>query len=348
MEKKIKDEDKPLVLHPSSFIFHLLTFFFMRPPKFITDFVYPNIERLIDLIFMASLPVGIVAVLGMMVAAWRGQWLWAALALGVVLCAAIGIYARFIAPKQLQVRRLQIGQKAANTAPTYTVVYFSDLHVGRFKRAHWTSHVVNAINAHIPDLILYGGDFYGHPPAHLQLSDLLHPLQNLRARLGVFAVLGNHDHGLHDRTPRKDELKVLLSTLNIRILHNESIAIAEGLRITGIGELWVDEHNIEQAFAAVNPNATESHIVIAHNPDLMQEIPYPADLFLFGHTHAGQIYLPFAPSLGVPVKYNLYRGSYHLPQGHVYITSGCGEASTPTRLNTWPEIVIIEVWGAAN
>ncbi|MCW1970899.1 MAG: metallophosphoesterase [Anaerolineae bacterium] len=319
----------------------------MRPPKFITDVVYPNIELLIDLIFLSSLPIGIAALIGTLIAAWQGLWLWAGLGLVMLACAAIGIYARFIAPKQLHVRRLHIGTPENGTPPAYTIAYFSDLHVGRFKRAEWTQRVVDAINAHTPDLILYGGDFYGHPPAHLRLADLLGPLAQLKSRLGVFAVMGNHDHGLHDRTPRKAELHAVLPQVNIRILHNESFIAANeagGLRITGLGELWVEEHDVAQAFAEAAEASAACHLVIAHNPDLMQEISHRADLFLFGHTHAGQIYLPFAPSLGVPVKYNLYRGSYHLPQGHVYITSGCGEASTPTRLNTWPEIVIIEVW----
>lgn len=323
----------------------------MRPPKFITDIVYPNIELLIDLVFLSSLPIGMAALIGVLVAMWQGLWLWAGVGLLVLSCAAIGVYARFIAPKKLHVRRLHIGTPTDGASPAYTVAYFSDLHVGRFKRAEWTQRVVDAINAHTPDLILYGGDFYGHPPAHLRLTDLLHPLAKLQSRWGVFAVLGNHDHGLHDRTPRKDELRALLPQLNIRILHNESFIVADadsgagGVRITGLGELWVEEHDIAQAFtqAAAGPFA-DCHVVLAHNPDLMREIAHRADLFLFGHTHAGQIYLPFAPSLGVPVKYNLYRGSYYLPQGHVYITSGCGEASTPTRLNTWPEIVIIQVW----
>jgi predicted MPP superfamily phosphohydrolase len=66
-------------------------------------------------------------------------------------------------------------------------------------------------------------------------------------------------------------------------------------------------------------------------------------LFLFGHTHHGQIHLPFAPSVAIPTDSDFYRGVYRLKQGTIYVSSGTGETTTPTRLNAPPEIVVIEI-----
>jgi predicted MPP superfamily phosphohydrolase len=112
----------------------------------------------------------------------------------------------------------------------------------------------------------------------------------------------------------------------------------------GVAELWVQDDDVDMAFEpnpACPPHANEWVLCLGHNPDLMQKIRHRADLFVFGHTHAGQIYLPFAPGLAVPIRSKLYRGMHLLRQGMVYISSGCGEASTPTRLGTLPEVVVI-------
>ena len=85
-------------------------------------------------------------------------------------------------------------------------------------------------------------------------------------------------------------------------------------------------------------------IVLGHNPDLMSDIAERADLFIFGHTHGGQINLPVITRYIVPVDGKYYRGQYPLPQGLVYVSSGCGETTTPTRLGTQVEIVSVTLY----
>lgn len=310
-----------------------------RPHWLVTDVIYPTVERLVDFVFLASLPILIMALAAGAVVIAQKRLDLATLSLLIVLAASVGVYARYIAPYRLRVTRLQLDSQNTQTR----VVFFSDLHVGRFKRAAWAQKVVDLINAQQPDLILFGGDFYGHPHRSDTLAKLLAPLSQLRAPLGVFAVFGNHDHGLHDVANRADELRDALPPLNIRVLTNESAQVTPRLRVVGIGELWVNEHAERETLDALLAPSDMRTIVIGHNPDLMQLISPRADIFLFGHTHAGQIYIPLFPSLGVPVRGNLYRGWHMLPQGAVYISAGCGEASTPTRLGTHPEIVVFEI-----
>lgn len=313
------------------------------PSSFLTEWFLPIVGRLIALSANATVAI---APAGVILAAYGALTAQAELALaGAALAglAGVGLYARFVAPFRLRVTRLnlptQTGAKAAAAQPL-RVCFFSDLHAGRYKRAGWLAQVVDLVNAQSPDVVLIGGDFVGHLDGH-GLDQLLHPLRRLRARLGVFAVPGNHDYGLPgpDMTP---ELEPLLAGYGIRVLKNECAPLGTRHQVVGVDELWADRDNVARAFAHADPS--RATIFLGHNPDVMTKVRpnQRALIFLFGHTHAGQIYLPFLPGFGVPVKTNLYRGLHHLPQGAVYVSSGCGESETPIRLGTAPEIVVFE------
>ncbi len=270
---------------------------------------------------------------------------------------ALGVYARLVAPFWLRVKHLEIGgpgrgsrhgepQGDAKPLKPIRVVFFTDLHVGRVKQAAWTRKVVELVNAQHPDVVLLGGDFVGHVDAEV-IPGMLAPLADLRAPLGVFAVLGNHDYGL----PGVDHsalLQGLFRRMGIRLLRNENLRLADRLELIGIDELWEDYADVPRAFAGTqrelpHREPAQRRIVLGHDPDLMAQIDRKADLFLFGHTHGGQIYIPYFSRFIVPVQHGLFRGEYHLPQGLVYVSYGCGETTTPTRLGTRPEIVCVDV-----
>jgi predicted MPP superfamily phosphohydrolase len=113
-----------------------------------------------------------------------------------------------------------------------------------------------------------------------------------------------------------------------------------------VGELWLHVfgfHELRAAYAEVAN--TGALIVLGHNPDAMHEVAQAdtADLFLFGHTHAGQIHLPFWPGFGIPCRGPWFRGEHTLPQGRIYVTSGIGETSSSCRLGTTCEVVVVRV-----
>lgn len=322
------------------------------PSSFLTEWFLPIVGRLIALGADATVAL---APAGILVAAYGAVTAQLSLALaGVALAglAGLGIYARFVAPFRLNVRKLELhthhaanGMVAgADPAQPLRVCFFSDLHAGRYKRAAWLTQVVELVNAQSPDVVLIGGDFVGHLDGHTRhtLDQLLHPLRNLRARLGIFAVFGNHDYGLPgpDVTP---ELEPLLADYGIRVLRNECVPLGARHQLVAVDELWADRDNVVRAFGHADPSRTT--VFLGHNPDVMAKVKPDqcAAVFLFGHTHAGQIYLPFLPGFGVPVKTDLYRGLRCLPQGIVYVSSGCGESETPIRLGTSPEIVVFDV-----
>ncbi|MFN4292770.1 MAG: metallophosphoesterase [Thermoflexales bacterium] len=316
----------------------------------------PFAEWVIDWVFFSSAVVAPLAAVAAVYYGFTGAPAWAAACAIVAAVATWGAYARFVAPWQLRVKRLKIaprrespseGAPPAASRPPLKVVFFSDLHLGRFKRQDWAQRIVEAVNAQSPDLVLIGGDFVGKT-ACCDIADLLAPLRHLKATRGVYAVLGNHDYGIPG-PDHSDELIQLFPQLNIRLLRNECVAIGDDVLLVGVDELWTGRDDLHGALASYRRAPNMRVIVLGHNPDLMLKLdgrrapPLLRDaFFIFGHTHQGQIYIPLLPGLAIPIKSKFYRGLHHTPYGALYVSSGCGENSTPTRINTWPEIVVFE------
>lgn len=312
------------------------------------------VDRAIDPFFKSSAliaPVGAAAAMGF---AASGM-LWPAVVSGLLgLVGAVGVYARFVAPFRLKVKRLDarkfIDMPAADAAGSsgrrLRVCFFSDMHLGEFKRQAWASMLVNRVNAEQPDLVLIGGDFVGKVDC-CELDELFAPLAELRAKHGVYAVLGNHDYGIPGPDLSNDLLE-MLPRYGVRALRNGCVQIDDGVHLVGLDELWASGADFHGAASAcAKPGAIT--LVLGHNPDVMSDIATDKvrdprrTLFLFGHTHHGQIRVPFMPGAAIPIVGTLYRGMYKLPQGAVYVSAGTGENTSPTRLGTVPEIVVFDL-----
>lgn len=323
------------------------------PSKFVAKSVGHFTEWALDKVFVSSAVVAPVAAIAAVVLAVSGFGLMALAAAIVAGLAGIGIYARYYVPWQLRVKHLpneamgRFAHVRSASAKPIKIVFFSDLHLGLYKRREWAQKVVDLVNAQLPDVVLIGGDLVGQTKC-CDIAEMLAPLAQLRAPLGVFAVLGNHDHGLPGVDHGQD-LAEILPSLNVRLMCNECVRLSEDLRLVGVEELWTDRDDLPRAIHTCDSGHGRL-LVLGHNPDLMARIEHdypPIDtrdaFFLFGHTHQGQIHLPFAPGLAIPITSHYYRGTYHTEFGSLYVSSGLGESGTPTRFNTWPEIVVLEV-----
>jgi predicted MPP superfamily phosphohydrolase len=323
-----------------------------QPSNNIVKSVGPLFEFLFEKTFFFSPVIALIAAAGALLFFMNGAIAPGVLALLAVVCAMIGVYARFYVPFQLRVTRLNTGELGVPSLQSpgrqpFKVVFFSDLHAGLYKRQAWGQRIVDAVNAESPDVVLIGGDFVGKTEC-CDLKELLAPLAGLKPRVGAYAVLGNHDYGLPD-IDHSQELIHLLHAMNIRVIHNECVPLRDDLRLLGVDEIWTEKDDLAGALARCEACA-ERTLVLGHNPDLIlrlgeahESLRQHGAFFLFGHTHHGQIHLPFAPGLAVPIKSEYYRGMYHIPFGAMYVSAGVGESGTPTRLNTWPEIVVFEI-----
>lgn len=208
-----------------------------------------------------------------------------------------------------------------------------------------------------PAVALIGGDFLYHPGANIEPEidtavDIVRPL--VEAGIPTYAVLGNHDYGMSSRTasPRTEEaerLETALESAGIEVLENESVQLAlpnsnEPLYLVGVGSLWANRDNVEQALSNVPENSPR--ITLMHNPDTFEKFPpNSAPLGVAGHTHGGQVRVPGTPQwswLKFTQKDKVYADGwakgYGEPGNQLYVNPGIGMSYAPIRLFCPPEL----------
>ena len=218
------------------------------------------------------------------------------------------------------------------------IVFVSDIHHGPFFSRARVADMVERINKLHPDLVVLGGDYVHR--SSIYLLPFFDELRKLQAPLGIFAVLGNHEHWSDVRLTRE-----LMARNGINSCDNKSSWVKRGdgrIKVGGVGDWWEGRQNL----AATTEDVKESDfcILVSHNPDYLEEIPTAlVDLTLSGHTHGGQVTLF---GLWAPQVPSLYKQKYRygmVTSGKMksYITSGVGTITPPVRFFCRPEIVLI-------
>lgn len=265
----------------------------------------------------------------------------AALMLGLV-CTLV--YAFFIEPNRLVMHEETIQlQNWPASFNNLKVAVVSDLHVGSpFIDAQKLQLIVTKINQAQPDLIVLLGDYviqnvWGGKFVEPEI--IAENLKGLRARYGVYAVLGNHDWWYGD-----ERIKRALEANGIRVLDDDVARIeqnGQAIWLAGLKDAWTNRTDIEGTLRKV----TDENPVIAltHNPDLFARIPTRVVLTLAGHTHGGQVNLPLVGRLRVPSMYGQRYAAGHIVENnhHLFVTTGVGTSIIPIRFRVPPEIVIL-------
>jgi predicted MPP superfamily phosphohydrolase len=236
-----------------------------------------------------------------------------------------------------------------------TIAFLSDFQRNDADPA-FVQRAVDLVNARNPDLVLLGGDYVERSTDEFPSIE---PLKGLKSKHGVYGVMGNHDYLAFgfakevggDSILAQQILKFLETPNNtdnnqndkepIKILRNEKVIINESLTLIGLDDLWAHLRDEQKAFS--DKENMGYRILLSHNQEELDIKKETADLFLFGHTHCGQIRLPGVGSIpkvmGFSGDYD--KGHYILEDDtHVYTT--CGLAPAPRLLNP-PEISIIKL-----
>ncbi|MEA2287263.1 MAG: uncharacterized protein QOJ21_3306 [Solirubrobacteraceae bacterium] len=221
------------------------------------------------------------------------------------------------------------------------VALVSDLHTGApHVGEDRLSRVVEAVNAQGPDLIVLLGDFIDpnvRGGSAVEPEAVARRLAGLRARLGVFAVLGNHDW-----QNAGAEMAGALREAGIPVLEND-VVDAGPLHVAGLADLRTREPDVAGTLARVPEGAPV--IVLSHDPDLFPQISGRVALTLSGHTHGGQIAIPRMRRRAIPSRFGERFARGHIVEGgrHLYVTSGVGTSGWPVRLLAPAEIVILRL-----
>ena len=215
----------------------------------------------------------------------------------------------------------------------YRIAFLTDTHVASFMRRAFYRRCVEEVAKFAPDLVLLGGDFVTWKRHIPLLGDRL--LDGLTARDGVFAVRGNHDYwaGI-------EQIESTMSRAGVQFLTNKNVTIRRGtshLSLIGIDEVYRGNPDPAAAFNGLEPGPC---ITVSHHPDIIESIAdRRVDLLLCGHTHGGQIRLPFFGAMVVPSKHEaLYASGFHrLRSVLMYVSRGLG-AVPPVRILCRPEV----------
>ena len=204
----------------------------------------------------------------------------------------------------------------------------------------FVQRAVNIMNEKELDVILIAGDFIDQS---LKELPSLEPLKKLKTQYGVYGVLGNHDYNVYflnrdnaDLELGEKVIEYVESDNTIKILRNENVKIKD-VSIIGLDSYWAGLRDVNKAFANTS---NEFKIVFAHNQNDLEIDKEAADMYLFGHTHCGQIRLPY---IGSVPKMIGFEGDYdykHYVVDDVHIYTTCGLTPGPRLFNP-PEITII-------
>ena len=263
----------------------------------------------------------------------------ASLAMGVY-GASHGRHEIEIVPLTLRIRNLP------DSFQNFHFVQISDINLRGFTETWFLERVVERVNELKPELVVFTGDLVSRWPAHSESgaaglgAEILERLTSPQR----FAVLGNHDLGLNGHS-----VLPYLEAHNTPVLQNRHVSIDRGSdRIWLCGTEDVT-YGLPRLREAVPWNPKEPVILLTHEPDFADNVvqhPYGkfVDLMLSGHSHGGQVRLPFAGPLVLPPlgrKYSM--GSYQLGSMQLYVNRGVGTVGAPIRVNCAPEITQIRL-----
>jgi predicted MPP superfamily phosphohydrolase len=285
----------------------------------------------------------------------RALWRVALLVLSIL------IYGAAIPVRQIQLTRYE--PPLAGLGPELSglrIVQLSDLHSSFVVGAGQVQRAVATANSCDPDLVVITGDFVSFRSLkHMERA--AEQLQGLRTRYGVLACLGNHEHW--------EGVKPVVAALDgvgVRVLVNDSVPVTGNLWLAAIDDMVAGQPDLARASAGVPEGAAV--VLLSHNPMVLPQVSDRPWLVLAGHTHGGQVALPFLgprrtialpgvraftrlyESLGVTARkgrleavatYRYPEGWYEEGRARMYVNRGVGvNPAWPVRLNCPPEVAL--------
>lgn len=262
----------------------------------------------------------------------------------IILLSIFGIllYSRYVATSGLITKEYVITTDIADSYDGFKIVHFSDLHYGRIITEQELKIISKEINLINPDIVVFTGDLIDDSIDIDNFNDekLISFLSSIKAKYGKYAVRGNHDYVVY-----ADKIKNLFADSGFTylensydILYNES---NDKIFIGGLDTSFYDKDDLDKTLAYQNENISYK-IMLTHEPDISDEIvskDNTINLILAGHSHNGQVRLPFIGALVTPEKAKKYYDNYYKIQNtDLYVSSGIGVSKVDFRLFNRPSI----------
>lgn len=221
----------------------------------------------------------------------------------------------------------------AGSSGKLKIAFMSDFHRSRTTSRANIAAAVEVCNAEKPDVVLLGGDFISND-ARLA-ADCAEAFRGLQAPRGVFYVLGNHDHWHGKR-----QIRAAMDHVGLVEITNRNTRLSDEVSLVGIDDVWTGEPDIEAAFRGADGR---TRVVLTHNPKMFPQIRERGCVAIAGHTHGGQINIPFIPNPYLRSWPTYVEGWFHEAGSSMYVNRGIGTLTLPIRFRCRPEITILTV-----
>ena len=262
----------------------------------------------------------------------------------IILLSIFGIllYSRYVATSGLITKEYVINDNIASSYDGLKIVHFSDLHYGRLISNDQLKRISDEINLINPDIVVFTGDLIDKDIDIDKFSDkeLISFLSSINAKYGKYAIRGNHDYLVY-----ADKIASLFTDTGFiylensyDILYNES---NDKIFIGGLDTSSYDKEDLDKTLT-YQDDSISYKIVLTHEPDISDEIvnkDNTINLILAGHSHNGQVRLPFIGALSTPPGSKKYYDNYYrIKNTSLYISSGIGVSTYDFRLFNRPSI----------
>lgn len=250
------------------------------------------------------------------------------------------VYVRKVEPNWVQVTRMTVTvPRLAPEFENYRMVHITDIHADNWMTTDRLRKVIRLINQQHPDLVLLTGDYVTRSPEKY-VKTLTTAFKQLTPKDQAIAVLGNHDAWTNPTLIRQ-----ALQDGNVTVLENQIYTVERDhmpLHIAGLGDMWAKKADLETVLMQLPKEGPA--ILLVHEPDFA-DISAGTGRFalqLSGHSHGGQVSLPFLPPPVVPpLAKNYPSGRYQIKNMIQYTNRGVGMVHPRIRFNCRPEIAVV-------
>jgi uncharacterized protein len=225
--------------------------------------------------------------------------------------------------------------------PPLKILLLSDIHVaGPDMPPERLQRLVRRFNQLKPDLVLIAGDLVSEKrlATHIYTAkEVVAPLKQLRAPLGIIVAPGNHDHWFDPDALRKE-----LEMVGLTVLQNEAI-MRGPLVIGGVDDDFTGNDDLPATFAAMGEFPPAPRILVTHSPDIVPSLPAPVAAVFAGHTHCGQIVLPLIGAISYVSRYGgrFACGDINDNGQRVFVGAGLGTSLLPLRYGAMPDAWLV-------
>ncbi len=264
-----------------------------------------------------------------------------ALAWSAALPAATGLayaYAKRVEPWALSIERVELrSPRVPPELDGVTIGQLSDLHLGGATSQAFVQKAVRTLVGLNPDLLALTGDLIHAPGMADRVAETL---RDFRAPLGSFITLGNHDHW-HDA----DAVAGALRQSRHMVMQNHSARLhinGAPLYIVGVDDVWEKKHRLDKALSGVT--AGDAALLLVHEPDVADNFApaFPFIAQLSGHSHGGQVRLPFIGAMArAPLGRKYVMGQFDVQGMRLYVSRGVGMAQPYVRFLCPPEVTLL-------